>query len=235
MSTTFIVPGLRSSGQTHWQTWLEHRTKGSVRVNQRDWNDPHLPDWSARVRREIARATGKVFIVAHSFGVLAGVQAASDHAERVAGALLVAPADPEAFRLAEFLPTKPLGFPAIVVASTNDTWMTLDAAAKWAGLWKADLVNLGPAGHINAESGFGPWPESLALLERLRRSAEIRQAAERLAALRFVSERPGRRFASQRSASGRRPTSGRRDVESAATLLRDAGWVVREPGERAGA
>lgn len=185
MPTTLIVPGLRSSGPTHWQTWLEHRVAGSLRVSQRDWNDPHLPDWSSRVRREIARATNSVFIVAHSFGALAAVQAASDHAERISGVLLVAPADPDRFGVAEFLPSKPLAFPALVVASTNDPWMPFDRAAHWARLWKADFVSLGEAGHINADAGFGPWPEALALLERLRRAAEFRVAAERVAAFRL--------------------------------------------------
>ena len=183
MPTTLIVPGLKSSGPTHWQTWLEHRLAGSVRVNQRDWNDPHLPDWSSRVRREIARSSGPVFIAAHSFGALAAVQAASDHADRIAGVLLVAPADPEHFGVAEFLPARPLEFPAIVVASTNDPWISLDSAAQWADRWGADLIGLGEAGHINAESGFGPWPKALALLERLRRASEFRMASERLAAL----------------------------------------------------
>jgi uncharacterized protein len=189
MPTTIIVPGLKSSGPTHWQTWLEHRVAGSLRVTQRDWNDPHLPDWSSRVRREITRATGSVFIVAHSFGALAAVQAASDHTERISGALLVAPADPNRFGIAEFLPSKPLGFPAIVVASTNDPWMTFERAEHWARLWKADFISLGEAGHINAEAGFGPWPEALALLERVRRAAEFRVAAERVAAFRLSRAR----------------------------------------------
>lgn len=183
--TTVIVPGLKSSGPTHWQTWLEHRVAGSLRVTQRDWNDPHLPDWSSRIRREIARATDPVFIVAHSFGALAAVQAASDHRERIGGVMLVAPADPDRFGVAEFLPAKPLGFPAIVVASTNDAWMAFDRAAHWARLWKADFISLGEAGHINADAGFGPWPEALALLQRLTRAAEFRLAAERVAAFRL--------------------------------------------------
>ena len=133
MPTTLIVPGLKSSGPTHWQTWLEHRLAGSVRVNQRDWNDPHLPDWSSRVRREIARSDGPVFIAAHSFGALAAVQAASDHADRIAGVLLVAPADPEHFGVAEFLPARQLEFPTIVVASSNDPWISLDSAAAMGG------------------------------------------------------------------------------------------------------
>ena len=193
MPTTLIVPGLKSSGPTHWQTWLEHRVAGSVRVNQRDWNDPHLPDWSSRVRSEIARSSGPIFIVAHSFGALAAVQAASDHADRIAGVLLVAPADPRHFGVAEFLPTRSLGFAAIVVASTNDPWISLDDAAHWANRWDAVLINLGEAGHINAESGFGPWPKALTLFERLRRASEFRLAAERLAALSLSRVRPSRR------------------------------------------
>jgi serine hydrolase len=232
MTTTLIVPGLRSSGPTHWQTWLERRVTGSVRIQQRDWNDAHLPDWSSRVRREIARATGPIFIAAHSFGALAAVQAASDHAERIAGALLVAPADPESFGVAEFLPTKPLGFPVIVVASTNDPWMPFETAHRWSGLWRADLINLGDAGHINADSGFGPWPEGLALLERLRRAAEFRSAAERLAALSLSQARPLQRhwLARRRHALGRvGPTIDHRDVAGAAALLRALGWTVYGP------
>lgn len=226
MTTTLIVPGLRSSGPTHWQTWLERRVAGSIRVQQRDWNDPHLPDWSSRVRSEIVRASAPVFIVAHSFGALAAVQAAADHADRIAGILLVAPADPEYFGVAEFLPTKSLGFPAIVVASTSDHWMSVESATRWSNLWGAELINLGDAGHINAESGFGPWPEALALLQRLRRAAEYRAAAERLAALSLAQAVPARRNWLARRV---RPhvqlhagTPDERNLDNAAELLREA-------------
>lgn len=232
MSTTLIVPGLRSSGPTHWQTWIERRVAGSIRVTQRDWNDPHLPDWSSRIRREIVRAEGPIFVAAHSFGVLATVQAASDHADRISGILLVAPADPERFGVEEFLPTKPLGFPTIVVASTNDPWMSLDSARRWAGLWGAELVNLGAVGHINSETGFGPWPEALSLLERLHRAAEIRSASERLAALSLAQVQPVRRdWLTRRRQSLSRVGAGidNRDLGRAAALLRSAGWTVEGP------
>lgn len=231
MSTTLIIPGLRSSGPMHWQTWLERRVTGSVRIAQRDWNDPHLPDWASRVRREITQTTGRVFIVAHSFGALAAVQAASDHAERIAGALLVAPADPERFGVAEFLPTKTLPFPVILVASTNDPWISLDAAKNWSGLWGAEIVNLGAAGHINAEAGFGPWPEGLALLERLRRAAEFRSASERLAALRLSQSRSIQRhwLTRRHRMFAREATPEHRDLNGAAALLRAAGWTVLGP------
>jgi uncharacterized protein len=235
MSTTLIIPGLKSSGPTHWQTWLERRVAGSVRVAQRDWHDPHLPDWSSRVRREIVRAEGSVFLVGHSFGALAAVQAGSDHADRISGALLVAPADPEHFGVQEFLPTKPLGFPTIVVASTTDPWISAAAAQGWASLWGAEFVNLGAAGHINSEAGFGPWPEGLALLERLHRAAEIRSASERLAALSLAQVQPSRRdwLSRRRQALGRvGSVLDNRDLGRAAALLRSEGWIVERPASK---
>lgn len=177
MATTLIIPGLYSSGHDHWQTWFEERIPGTIRVVQRDWTDPNLPDWSSRVRRDISRTPGRLFLVAHSFGVLAAVQAASDLHERIAGALLVAPADPDKFGLADYVPREELPFRSVVVGSANDSWMTLGRAADWADAWGSDFVNLGEAGHINAEAGFGPWPEGLALLERLRRAATLHVVA----------------------------------------------------------
>ncbi|MGE0025075.1 MAG: RBBP9/YdeN family alpha/beta hydrolase, partial [Hyphomicrobium sp.] len=97
----------------------------------------------------------------------AAVQAAEDYRERVQGALLVAPADPDKFGVAGALPEGPLGFPATLVASANDPWLSVDKAFALALRWGADFVDLGAAGHINAESGFGPWPFGLSLLRQL--------------------------------------------------------------------
>jgi predicted alpha/beta hydrolase family esterase len=231
MTTTLIVPGLKSSGPAHWQTWLERRTPGSRRVRQYDWNDAQLPDWSARIRLEISRSTGQIVIVAHSFGVLASVQAAADHAHRIAGALLVAPADPELFGLSEFLPQSHLPFPAIVVASDTDSWMSSERAAHWAGLWGAELLNLGNAGHINAGSGFGPWPQALALLERLRQKAEQRSIAVRRGRQLHTQPRGGRHESKIRARGERGPKIAglTKDLQRAAKLLREQGWEVRAP------
>lgn len=168
MTTTLIVPGLNSSGPAHWQSWFETRIPGAVRVIQRDWKRPDLAQWSSRVRREISRHSDGLLIVAHSFGVLAAVQAADDYRGRIGGALLVAPADPDKFGVADLLPQAPLDFPSVIVASSNDPWLRLERARHYAALWGADLVNLGAAGHINTETGYGPWPEGLALLQHLQ-------------------------------------------------------------------
>ncbi len=171
MTTTLIIPGLNSSGSAHWQTWFESQLPDAVRVIQGDWQRPDLPEWSSRVRREISRRSGPILIAAHSFGVLAAVQAAEDYSHRIAGALLVAPADPDKFGVTDLLPAARLSFPSVVVASTNDRWLSIERAQSLSARWGAMLVHLGDAGHINAESGFGPWPGGLALLHQLEAEA----------------------------------------------------------------
>jgi hypothetical protein len=60
-----------------------------------------------------------------------------------------------------------LPFPSVLVASENDPHGTLQFAKKTARGWKSRLVNAGRAGHINVDSGHGPWPEGQQLLRKL--------------------------------------------------------------------
>ena len=179
MATTLVIPGLHSSGPSHWQTWFEAQIPDCIRVIQRDWKRADLPDWAGRIRHEITRHPGDIFLVAHSFGALAGAQAAADYRERIRGALLVAPADPEKFGISDQIPSEHLGFPSVVIASANDPWISLARASKLAASWGAEFVNVGNAGHINVEAGFGAWPEGLAIFNRLRRTAALEREAAR--------------------------------------------------------
>lgn len=185
--TTLIVPGFHGSGPTHWQSWFEARLPDARRVIGIDWEAPVLARWAGAVRDAIDRAPGPVWVVAHSFGCLASVVAAADRPERVAGLMLVAPADPERFSLAglrdsnahpeqeslaRWIPRTPLGAPSIVVASTNDPWVRLSSAAYWADCWGSRLDQIGPAGHINTDSGHGPWPDGLERLQALQAASD---------------------------------------------------------------
>ena len=49
--------------------------------------------------------------------------------------------------------------PSEVLASTNDPWLSVDKAYQLAEAWGSEIHVLGAVGHINVESGFGPWPE----------------------------------------------------------------------------
>lgn len=156
-----IVPGLHDSGPGHWQTWLEHHAAPALRVRQDDFTRADLPRWSARIAATLDRAggDGPWIVVAHSFGVLALVHHLAARADtRIAAALLVAPADPVRFGVADALPHGPLPCPATLVASDDDPWLTLAEAQRWSRRWNIPLVNLGAVGHINVESGHGTLP-----------------------------------------------------------------------------
>jgi uncharacterized protein len=171
MDTTLIVPGLHGSGPDHWQSWFERKISGCVRVVQSDWRQANLPQWSAKLRRELNRVPGRVWIVAHSFGCLAAVQTAFEYSERISGMMLVAPADPARFGLEDILAARTLEVPSVIVASTNDRWMSFERAAAWADVWGSELLNLGAAGHVNVEAGYGAWPRGLDIYKSLRNDA----------------------------------------------------------------
>jgi predicted alpha/beta hydrolase family esterase len=50
------------------------------------------------------------------------------------------------------------------VTSTTDQWVSEARAQQFAEAWGSELITIGDAGHINAASGHGDWPEGLALL-----------------------------------------------------------------------
>lgn len=168
MAKILIVPGLRNSGPAHWQTWFETRLPDTHRVEQENWERTCLSDWAARVREEIDSIGEKVWIVAHSFGCLASVTAGFTRPEQILGALLVAPADPHRFGEPTVLLEEKLQFPSLVVASTTDPWVKASIAEHWATQWGSDHLNIGDAGHINVDSGHGPWPDGLHLFEQLK-------------------------------------------------------------------
>ena len=187
-ANTLIVPGLGNSGPAHWQTWLEGLLPEARRVRHIDWSAPTLARWAHELRREIDHMGGRVWLVAHSFGCLASVVAAADRPDRVAGLLLVAPPDPTRFDavglrpasawgqpggLDGLIPATPFGVPSLLVASQSDPWASFACSEAWARAWGSQLVDLGDAGHINVDSGHGPWPEGLALLEQFRQDQAV--------------------------------------------------------------
>jgi predicted alpha/beta hydrolase family esterase len=70
------------------------------------------------------------------------------------------------------MPLQRLQFPSIVVASSNDPYVTLSRGQAFAKAWGSEFVIVGEAGHTNSASGLGDWPEGLALLNTLRKTRE---------------------------------------------------------------
>lgn len=168
--TLVIVPGWRDSGQGHWQTLWADQWPGAVRVRQDDWISPTRTAWVSAIGRTILDQHGPVVVAAHSLGCIASVHLPSEVARRIHGALLVAPADPERRSvLADFAPVpyQPLPYPSIVVASANDPYCPIRTASAYARSWGSTFIRLQHAGHINVESGYGPWPLGWALAQSL--------------------------------------------------------------------
>jgi predicted alpha/beta hydrolase family esterase len=183
-----IVPGLFNSAPDHWQSHWERTLPGAERVLQENWDLPTLGEWTANLLEAVRGREGAV-IVAHSLGCAVVAHLARISACRgIGGALLVAPAEvnrkgPVGALLNGFspMPRTPLPFPSTVVASRNDPHVALDQAAAFAKSWGFRFVDLGEAGHINVQSGHGPWTEGLELLGELIGRVEGRLAEPRIA------------------------------------------------------
>ncbi len=161
------VPGLHGSEDLHWQTWLERQFARPIRIVQRDWDNADLQGWSAAIRGQLASERGPFVLAAHSFGCLATMQAIAQGLPDVAGVLLVAPASPQRFGIENLLHRGRLTVASILVGSENDPWMSAGGAHALARDWGSAFINLGPAGHVNVASGFGPWPRAKYLVDTL--------------------------------------------------------------------
>ena len=169
-----IVPGLNGSGPGHWQTLWEEKY-GGERVNQRDWENPDLAEWIGTLNATVTARAERAVIIAHSLGCLTVAHWAHSYPEntgQIQCALLVAPPDlesssyiPETLR--RFAMHEVIPFPSILVGSENDHYMTLAFVRRLAEHWGSRFVNAGAVGHINLDSGHGPWPQGETLLTDL--------------------------------------------------------------------
>lgn len=172
-TSVLIVPGYNNSGPEHWQSLWERAHPEYRRVMQRDWDYPERDEWVSALDAAIVQAPQPVVLVAHSLGCLAVVHWAAQHQRPIQGALLVAPPDAEdpdfAVEDGGFapVPLAALPFPSIVVASTDDPYISMERAEYFARAWGSLCVSVGASGHINTDAGFGPWLFGEGLLEEL--------------------------------------------------------------------
>ncbi len=168
-----VLPGLGNSDAGHWQSLWQAAHANFQRVAQTDWERPVRSEWQRKLEAAVASFGPRSVLAAHSLGCLLTVHWAASTHLAVRGALLVGVPNPERPnfppQIVGFspLPMRPLPFPSILVASTNDSYGSFDYARGCAQAWGSRLVSLGAAGHINTASGYGEWPEGWALLETL--------------------------------------------------------------------
>lgn len=179
-----VVPGFWNSGTQHWQTLWHDGNPSWIRLEQDYWDYAEVGQWGRRLEETVGAADRPVVIVAHSLSCVLTAFWAPRAGARVAGAMLVAPSDPDGpvFPLGAVgfspVPMTKLPFPTLVVASRNDVYVEFGRAAEFAAAWGGELIDAGPAGHINADSGHGPWSEGRQLLDRFceRLRASLRPA-----------------------------------------------------------
>ncbi|MFN7540887.1 MAG: RBBP9/YdeN family alpha/beta hydrolase [Bacteroidota bacterium] len=174
MTNYLIVPGLGNSGPDHWQTHFQNSAPNFFRIQQADWDTPTCEDWIKNMDAMVTSyELSSVVLIGHSLGCSTIAHWSAKYKRKIKGALLVAPSDLEAanytFPTKGFspIPLDKLNFNSIVVASSNDIWVSLERAKYFAENWGSEFINIGDAGHINTSSGHTKWEEGLTILKKL--------------------------------------------------------------------
>lgn len=166
-----IVPGLGDSAPDHWQSLWQQEFE-HARVKQDDFDNPSPQTWAARLEEVIQATSNELVLVGHSCGVLtiahwAKLYTLNAQDPRIKGAFLVAPPDAEQQNMSELcpavcqmapMPLQRLPFSSIVVASSNDPYVSMARAQTFANFWGGELISIGEADHISASSNLGDWP-----------------------------------------------------------------------------
>jgi uncharacterized protein len=164
-----VLPGYQGSPPEHWQRrWVDKMATAQL-IDLPALDQPDLDRWIKSITAAVASASQPVVLVAHSLAVLAIAHAAPKLAgTAVKGAFLVAPAGETAVLSIDAIDTRfvpvprdPFPFPSVLIASSNDPFCPILEAEEWAYAWGSSFANAGDCGHINVDSGYGPWPEGL--------------------------------------------------------------------------
>jgi hypothetical protein len=188
LPTVLIVPGLRGHVPQHWQTLLAPQLPRVLAVPPMGREDLDCRARVDAIERTARQAEGPLVVVAHSAGCIMVAHWARETRVRVQGALLATPPDfehalPEGYPDLQALhaggwlpvPRRPFAFATIVAASRNDPLGSFTRVAALAQDWGSRLVDLGEAGHLNPDSGFGPWPLAHAFIEQLAHRDIVRR------------------------------------------------------------
>lgn len=174
---TLLVPGWQGSAPGHWQTWLADQLAAAGRDTRRpdfgDLDRPVLAEWLAALRAALAGLPPDGFdVVCHSLGTVLWLHHVIDPGDspRPARVLLVAPPSPHTAvpELGAFFPP-PLDVDAVrraadgtaLVAGADDRYLPEGIADAYGRALKIATTVVENGGHLNTDSGYGPWPAVL--------------------------------------------------------------------------
>jgi len=168
-----IVPGHIHADKEHWQSRWEAKLSTAQYVRRPGGAGSTAGDWAAELAAAVKARRKPVMLVAHAFGVPLVLQALPQLGGKICGGFFVSPPDitkaamhaEKPAGLAPY-PLRPLPFPSIVIAARDDPFCDFAAAEKLAQTWHSLFFDAGLSGHIDAQSGHGPWPEGLMVFSR---------------------------------------------------------------------
>jgi len=174
-----LVPGGGGSGPQHWHTYWQSADGRAETVVQAEWNGGTRAQWVAALDRHVRSSNRPTVLIPHSLGniVVSHWAATATDTGTVYGALLVAPADIDAdwaqpgslYRAFRPIPMKLLPFPTVLVASTNDPYLSMSRARDFAAAWGSRLEVVGPLGHIGSDAKLETWEAGQRLLDEIIR------------------------------------------------------------------
>ena len=172
-----IVPGWNGSGPGHWQVWLADQLAEAGReVRWPDFPDvdhPDLADWLRALREGLDGLPEAGYdLVAHSLGAVLWLHHVMEPGDspRPARVALVAPPSPHLQESAvqQFLPP-PLDIDAVrhgaegtlLIGGDADPHLPEGIAEAYGRPLKMATSVIEGGGHLNVDSGYGPWPAML--------------------------------------------------------------------------
>jgi len=168
MKKVLILYGWHGSDAPHWQSWLKDELeKENYEVCFPQLSDnlrPKKDIWMKEALNAFNKAKPDI-VITHSMGNTLWFHLCNEKLlSKVKNLLLVAPPRD----LNDFEDVKsffPVNTPhdlyakeVLMVSSDNDPYMDIKESQKLSDTLGCELKVLEDAGHINADSGYGPWP-----------------------------------------------------------------------------
>lgn len=175
MKKVLFLHGWGGSDRPHWQAWLASEVAadyGTVAFPLLD--NPHFPNknrWLKQLRGLLETFAPDV-VLCHSLGCTLWLHLCEEGEIKPVGHLLLVAPPRVDLKLDSIRTFFPAPMPAslyaqhtTMVSSTDDPYISQEEAQALSKALDIPLHILPEAGHINSDSGFGPWPWAKAWVE----------------------------------------------------------------------
>ncbi|MFM2479915.1 RBBP9/YdeN family alpha/beta hydrolase [Celerinatantimonas sp. YJH-8] len=169
-----FLAGIGNSGSEHWQRQWYLESEQATWVEHSNWEQPVMEQWLDDFEHALVSIHEPVVVIAHSLGCVLFTEWLRCHdLGQVSGAMLVAmpnvlgPEFPEQAVHFSNLGTYCDCCPAVIVASEDDPYASIEHAYNQGRALNAAVHNIGAVGHINGQSNLGYWLEGQMILRDL--------------------------------------------------------------------